>query len=445
MLRSSAFRFRCAALCAVLLVLLLTVQCAAADGIAVRVNDRVYTVETVQKYVNETAANMPLTFGMTAGEAFEGRHEEFLQAAADHFVTVAIVMDKLHAKGLDKISAEEDEALQEYARQTYEQLWQGVADKMKEEEPDVVNSDRLITQTLENAGYSMDGIYEKGMQELLMERFTVVFCPEVTVTDEELRSYYHDTYTEPDRQLYENNIPLFEEYVLQAGESSTYIPEGYFYVKFIAMNPSEQRIKAILHAEQVYADAHEETAAAQEALAQAALLDDADLTAARERYKAAQAAEEQAAAALDEQQRLAEADYAPMMDLIEAARENGDPFESLIGKYSAQPMYTAADEPGYPFHPLSESWEENVRLQIAALEKNGDCTQPIYTGGSVCIYCRMADMPGGEYEPDEATWAEMRRALLLAKQNVALDEKVTEWRADYDIEIDLSGLVFPND
>ena len=54
-------------------------------------------------------------------------------------------------------------------------------------------------------------------------------------------------------------------------------------------------------------------------------------------------------------------------------------------------------------------------------------------------------MACGEYEPDEEMWNELAELLLTAKQNDALNEKVAFWRGEYEIEIDLSGLVFPED
>lgn len=434
----------------VILAVLLTVILPAAgfasadDGVAVRVNDREFSVETVQRYINETAANMPLTIGQTAQELFAGAHEEFLKAAAEHFVTVAIVEDKLKEKGLDKLSDEESESMQDYARQAYEQIWQSVSEQLKEEYPEEPQTDRLVTETMENAGYSMDGIYEKAVQNLMLERFAAAYCPEVTVTEEELREFYRTSYIEPDRELYENNIPLFEEKVLYSGESSTYIPEGYYYVKFIALKTSDERAGAITRAEEALAAARAESQLAQAALTEAALADQ-DLTEVRARYQAAQEAERQAEAALAESERQAETDYAPMADLVRTALANGETFESLIGKHSIQQLYTGRDEAGFPFHPASENWEEGVRERIAALTKAGECTDPVYTNGTVCIYCRMDDLVCGEYEPDEAAWEELRSSLLEAKQSEATNEKVAEWRGDYQVMIDLSVLTFPGE
>ncbi|MDO5434985.1 MAG: hypothetical protein Q4G19_01290 [Clostridia bacterium] len=422
---------------------LLIAGCAGAESPAVRVNDRTFSVETVQKYIDETAVNMPLTLGDTVQNIFGGAETEFLEAAAEHFVTVAIIEDRLHAKGLDKLTDEETETLQDYARQTYDQIWQDISDALKEAYPEEEQSDRLVTETMESAGYSMDGIYEKAVQSLMLERFANAFCTDVSVTDEEVREFYRTTYTEPDRELYEHDIGTFEERVLFGGESSTYIPEGYFYIKYIVLKPSEERVSAISQAESALAGARAEAEAAEAELVRAALDSSADLTAPRDRYQAAAEAEEQALAALAEQKRLAEKDLAPMAELFRSALAEGESFESLIGKHSVQQSYTGRDEPGYPFHPDSPNWEDGVRERIAALEKQGDCTDPVYTAGSVCVYCRMDDMDGGAYEPDENTWAELRASLLQAKQSTAADEKVAAWRGEYKIEIDLTGLVFP--
>ena len=428
----------------VMVAVLFTLPFAAAEsGAAVRVNDRVFTAETVQAYINETAANMPLTVGTTADALFGDDKEAFLTAAAEHFVTVAIVEDKLAERGLDTFSPEEEEALQEYARQTYDLLWQSVADEIKEAYPDMDIPDRVITQTMESAGYSMDGIYEKAAQSVLMDRFAAEFCPEVTVTEEEVMAAYRETYVEPDRLLYENDIGLFEENVLFSGNTTTYVPEGYFYVKYIAFRPSQERSDAITRAQLDLTEAETETEAARSALAEAALDENADLTTARERCRLAAETEEAARQALDEAIRLTEEDFAPMRSLIVTSLGEGESFESLIAAHSVQPAYVSPEEPGYPFHPDSPNWEDNVRDEIAGLTKYGDCTGAVYTGGFVCVYCRMDDMACGEYTPDAETRSEMSETLLLAKQSAAMDEKVAAWRDEYDIEIDISGLVFP--
>ena len=436
---------RCRGLLSICLaLLLLAASCASAENLAVRVNDRVFSAETVQKYINESAANLFLTMGSTAQELFGDAQEEYLLAGAEHFVTVAIVEDRLSTKGLDKLSADEEESLQDYARQAYEQIWQSVSDQLKEEDPEETWTDRVITQTMEEAGYSMNGIYEKAVQNLLMERFTAEFCADVTVTDEEAREFYRTSYIQPDRELYENNIQLFEEQVLYGGESSTYIPEGYFYVKYIVLRPSEERTEAISEAESALLEANMEAEEAEAALTRAAL-ENQNLDAARERYQSAITAQETATAMLEQEERLAEEDFAPMAELVRKALEDGDSFESLIGQHSVQQVYTGRDEPGFPFHPSSPNWEDGAREKIAALAEKGDCTDPIYMGGYVVIYCRMADMTCGEYEPDEETWASFKDSLLLAKQNNAINEKVALWRNEYDIEIDLTCLTFPEE
>ena len=130
--------------------------------------------------------------------------------------------------------------------------------------------------------------------------------------------------------------------MLLQGENSTYIPEGYYYVKYIALKPSEERAAAIAEAEQTLKEAQEAAVAAQ-----------------------------------------------------------------------------------------------------AALTKKGDCTDPICTNGTVCIYCRMDDMVCGAYEPDEETWNALKQSLMEAKQNEAVNDKVAEWRDEYEIRINLTGLAFP--
>lgn len=415
---------------------------ALAEGVAVRVNGREFSTATVQQYLNEYAANMPIVMGSTAQSLFGEDPEEFFRVSAEHFVSVAIVEDKLHAQGLDALTDGEEDNLRAYARSTYETLWQTIADRLKEEFPDETQTERQITQTLEQAGYSMDGIYEKALQSLYTERILSVYRPDLTVEDAEVEDFYRQSLLLPDREKYEGNVPLFESEILFGGGTSTYVPEGYFYIKYILLDLPEDRARALSGAQYALSEATAAVTRATEAVTQA-VLDEQDPAAAREALLAAQEAEASARQAVDEQTRLAEADWAPMMDLVRTAMNDGESFESLIGKHSVQPAYTDPAEPGFPFHPDSLIWESSLREKIAALEQYGDCTEPICADGAVYIFCRMDEMAGGEFEPDETVWASMKQSLLEARQSQALDELVQSWRDAYEIEIDLSGLVFP--
>ena len=425
------------------LIALLLTGSVNAEGIAVRVNDRNFTTETVQKYINESAINMQLTVGTTVQALFGETPEEYLEAAAEHFVTVAIVESKLHDAGLDSLTDDEENGLREYAREMYEQIWQEVLEALKKEFPDETYTERAVTETMEAAGYSIDGIYEKARQNLFMDRITDLYCVDLTVTEEEVREFYRQSYVLPDREKYEGNVPLFESEILFGGGTSTYVPEGYFYIKYILLNPSEERGAAISETQAALQTAEEEAAEIHEMLLGEALKEDADLSGLREKALDAEQAEVEARSAAEEQLRLAETDYAPMIDLIRTAMNDGESFESLIAKHSVQPAYTSPEEPGFPFHPDSAYWDEEIRTGISGLKQYGDCTEPLCTNGMIYIICRMDDMAGGEFEPDEATWQSLRDTMLQARQSKALDDLVQTWRSEYTIETDLSGLIFP--
>lgn len=427
-------------LCLVLMLALCAVSLA--EGVpAVQVNDRVFSTEEVQDYVNQTAVNLQLTTGSAVDLLFEDE-AEFLEAAAEHFVTVAIVDEKLKELYLDRLSDEEEQSLKLAARQTYDEIWNMVADRLRESYPEVEQGEELVTQTMEAAGYSMDDLYEAARQELLQQKLMDFYCSDVTVTEEDARAYYQETSVQPDRAAYEGNVPLFEQEVLLVDGASAYIPEGYFYIKYILLEPDGELRERIEDAQTDLNVCQEETQAAYDNLAKTAL-EEGDTDAARERYERAEQAEADAQAELERATADAEEAFEPLMEIVLGAIADGADFEELIDDYSDQPAMNSVQDPGFPFHPDSLIWDEHLREAVSKLERYGECAGPVYAMGAVYIVCRMDDMVCGEYEPGQEELEQLRQDLLDQKRAERLDELVQGWRGDFDIELNLDGLVMP--
>ena len=431
-----------------LLLILVTglVTAATADEtIAVRVGDMTYTTEEVQEYIDIMAMNIQYSLGKTVSQIYpDGEHEAFLEDVAEHFITKGIVESKAHELGLDQLSKNETEELRYIAQENYEQLWQMFSEQLKQQS-DIADTDleRVVTQVMNEAGYSLDAMLNDVQLLLKENRLIEKFCGEIEVTDEEVRAFYEENYLNPAKEKYENNVPLFEQEVLLQAGTTAYAPEGYFYIKYILLNPSEEVSRPVEDAEWALMELEEKANQAQADLNTAALDESADLEAARKTYAEIGKQITEAQSALDAAKKTAETGYVPLAEIVRAAMSDGVSFESLMAQYSTVSDMNGEDQPGYPFHPDSTLWDKRLSEQVKKLEKQGDVTDPVYAVGGIYLVCRMGDMQCGAYEPDADTLDQLKENLLQERQNAALDELVAEWRDGYEIETDTSGLIFP--
>ena len=427
---------------AYILILFMAVSALAEAPVAVRVGDKSYTVEEVQRYIDHAALNVQMAVGAEVSGIYEDR-EEFLSTAAEYFVTKTIVEDKCTEYGILPLSEDNEHMLNLAVQDAYEQVWQELSKQIREAYPDLTDSDRLVTETMEESGYSMDDLYETARLELLRQLLLAELCPELDVTDEEALAWYTENMVAPYRERYENNVPLFEQEILFTGAQSTYLPEGYFYVKYITLDPDGEIAEALEGAELAVSEAEAEKQAAYDALAQEALIEDGDTATARERYRIAEQALEDAESAMKTASAAAEEAFRPMSDVVQAAMNDGVTFEELIARYSTDSEPASVDEPGFPFHPDSEIWNARLREAIAELTRYGECTDPVYSAGSLYIVCRMDEMAGGDYQPDEEELENIHQKLLMLKQAEKLDALLQEWRGAYEISVDVSQLTMP--
>ena len=427
---------------------LFTFTAFADDAVAIRVGDRTYSVSEVQQYVDRAAVSLQNNLGMTLSAIYGGDEAQaFLQDAAGHFVTMGMIERKADELGLSRLTREEEDSLWDFAREYYEQLWQQMSEKISTAYPDLEDADleEIITETLETSGYTLDEVYNDARLTLIEGRLIERFCGEIAVTDEDAAAYYQEVYVQPDRELYENDILTFEQNVLFGGLTSCYVPEGYFYIKYILLNPTETAKGSVTVAQDRLEACQLELENARTALGLAALeQEDPDaLGKAGAAYQAAEQAAADAEAALEDAKSAAEAEYESFYDLIAAALESGTSFEELMTQYSVLSDMTSAGEPGYPFHPDSVIWDPRLAEAARGLKRYGDLTHPIYALDSIYLVCRMDDMVTGAYEPDAETMTQLKDNLLLEKQTGKLDELIEEWKSGVEIEMDISGLKMP--
>lgn len=411
----------------------------AGEHAAVRVGDQSYSTADVQQYMDESAERIRGTLGMNVKALFT--EEEFIQNCVEHFITVAVTDSKLKELGLYDLTPEEEKQLTASAREFYDTIWHQAADRLKESNPDYAEADRLITETMEEAGYSLDAIYDSLLQEYRQQRLLDRFRGEITVTEEEARAWYREEIIAPLEEKYGHDIPLFEKEVMAEGATTPYIPDGYFYIKYLIVSPDGDSAAAVEAAQTRAADAVTALEEAYEAMARATL-EEKGADEARAAYLAAEEEATAAAEALDTAMTAAESAMTPLWEIVRSALNDGVRFEELIDRYSEE-IQASEEDAGIPFHPESELWDERLSRTISGLTRYGECTAPVYADGYLYIVCRMDNLETGAYEPDPETLEEMRQELLYSRQAEQLSELVGEWRLEMEIETDTTGLVCP--
>ena len=426
------------------LILILALGGAAyAEDAAVRVNGRVFTVDEVQNYINETAANMKIIMGIDVSDVYDtDARKEFLQEAAEHFVTVEVMNEKLREQNRFALSKEEEAPLREFAQSKYDEIWVQLNDRVGEAYPDLEDRETYVSQLVEIAGYSMDGIFEQTVQALREQRLIELYCADITVSDAETDAFYEENVVAPDREKYAEDLNRFESEVLLGGGTSAYMPEGYFYIKYIVLAPREASADAVTDAQTEAAKVTQKREDAYDALAVGALKN-GNLDALRVAYSAAEDAESAALNALNAAIETAEKDYVPIWQVVCDALDGGETFEEQMRKYSVETDMSQKIDKGYPFHADSVIWDAHLREAVRTLASEGEITKPVYANGHVYIVCRMADIPSGAYPLSEAEREELKEGLLRDRQSERLDELAREWRKDADVEVNISGLEFP--
>lgn len=416
----------------------------AEDSIAVRVGNRTFTRSQVQKYITQTAMSLELASGESMAAMYTPDEQaDFIQLAAEHFVTLGVLREKLAENGLETISAEEESQLNEFARSWYEEVWQNLSERLAQAYPDEEIPESFVTRVMIETGYSMDDIYEIGLMQIQEKRLIDLYCGDIQVTGEEARAYYNENNVEKDKEKYGNDLTQFEVDVLLNGGSSCYTPDGFYYIRFMMLQPNSDRTRQIEVAQYAVEDAEKLLEDANAQLTAAALDDGKDLEDARQAYKNAQDEADRARATLDQTRKAAAEDYAPLMKIVRAALKDGADFGTVISMYGTEGNDAAMGENGQPFHPQSVIWDPDFVAEVSKLQEPGDLIGPFFAGNGIYIVERGADIPGGAYEPEAEEMEQIRDELLYERQVVRLNELSDQWRAEMDVSVDLTGLEFP--
>ena len=220
------YRFLLSLLC---LFLHLSAIAETANPVIVRVGRVEYPLSLAQ-YSYQSNLDVMAYQGYTPTAA---EKEDLKQQTMDHLVDLALIENKLMEKGKNDLTEAEESLLRSYAGNVYESLWQGFQQRVKNAGYDA--SEAQITQWLNEQGYTLDMVYQEALVNLRYSRIFELYCPDVTVTDEEVDAYLQDAFVGPDREAYENDIPRYEREILNTGNEAFFTPAGYRVIRQILL------------------------------------------------------------------------------------------------------------------------------------------------------------------------------------------------------------------
>ena len=416
------YRFLLVLLC---LLLPLSAFAETADPVIVRVGKVEYPL-SLARYSYQSNLDLMAYQGYTPTAA---EKQDLIQQTIDHLVDLALIENKLIEKGKNSLTEAEESLLRSYAGNVYESLWQGFQQRVKNEGYDA--SEAQITDWLNEQGYTLDMVYQEALVNLRYSRIFELYCPDVTVTDEEVEAYLQETFVGPDREAYENDIPRYEREILNTGNESFFTPAGYRVIRQILL-PYPQSVVDEINALQ---PALEEGAASLEdayhAVADAAIAG-GDVEAARAEYQNQSAAYAELLGQVVELEQSALPLVKETTDEIAMRYAAGESFDSLIRTFGKEAGEDAGAE--LLFHPESESWAGAFRQNVMALEKPGDITEPFVTNLGIHIVWYQGDFPSGVHELTEEELAALEASALEAKQMEKLEGFLAEWKEQYKIE-----------
>ena len=355
--------------------------------------------------------------------------EALRQETIDHLINLALIENKLIEKGKNTLTEAEETLVRSYAGNVYESLWQGFQQRVEKEGYEA--SEAQITKWLTEQGYTLDVVYQEALVNVRYGRIFELYCPDVTVTDEEVEAYLQENFIAPDREAYEFDIPRYEREILGTGNEAFFTPAGYRVIRQILL-PYPQAVVDEINALQ---PALEEGAAAMEdayhAVADIAIAG-GDVESARAEYQKQSDAYAELLGKVMELERSALPLVKETTDEIARRYAAGEPFASLIKVFAKE----AGDEAGSEllFHADSESWAGAFREKVMAMEKPGDITEPFVTNLGIHIVLYQADFPSGVHELTEEETQALQASALEDKQMKTLEGFLAQWKEKYPIE-----------
>ncbi len=402
------------------------------DGpVAVRVGEVSYPLSLAQFAYQ---SGIDAAVGLSLETLTDEDRQMILDSTMERLTQNALLENRMREKGKADFTDAEQEIMRSMAQSRYEQLWQGLYQKLRESSEDV--TEKQVSEWMNKQGYTVDAIFrEYRIQELQFRAFEM-YCKDVTITTKDVAAYYENTYVAPDRERYEHDVPLYEKEILLKNNEAFFVPEGYRYIKHILLAYPDDLMDALRpYAERLKA-AQEKLQEAYQSLADAAtqVAEMNDLLPWREAYDEAKAEETGAEQAYLDKREEALDMLKPVTDEIIRRYQAGEPFENLMKEFSTDKNFQSPEEPGFPFHPESTNWPEAFRAAAAELEKPGDLSQPVATDTGIHIIQYAGDMATGAHALTDEEQKALEEAALYAARLDRLHTLMETWKQDYEIE-----------
>ena len=401
------------------------------DPVAVRVGEVSYPLSLAQFAYQ---SGIDAAVGLSLETLTDEDRQMILDSTMERLTQNALLENRMREKGKADFTDAEQEIMRSMAQSRYEQLWQGLYQKLRESSEDV--TEKQVSEWMNKQGYTVDAIFrEYRIQELQFRAFEM-YCKDVTITTKDVAAYYENTYVAPDRERYEHDVPLYEKEILLKNNEAFFVPEGYRYIKHILLAYPDDLMDALRpYAERLKA-AQEKLQEAYQSLADAAtqVAEMNDLLPWREAYDEAKAEETGAEQAYLDKREEALDMLKPVTEEIIRRYQAGEPFENLMKEFSTDKNFQSPEEPGFPFHPESTNWPEAFRAAAAELEKPGDLSQPVATDTGIHIIQYAGDMATGAHALTDEEQKALEEAALYAARLERLHTLMETWKQDYEIE-----------
>ena len=418
------------------LMLTLTVpafgEAQADDPVVVRVGKISYPLSVVQLSL-DSALDVAGLLTDTPVEAED--RQASIDAVIDKFVNMGLIENKLAEAGKNSFTKAEEELLKGAAQSKYEEFWQILYQRMLQSSEEVSEED--VTSIMEAEGYSVEAIYDELVVSERNNRAIEMFCPDVTITREQVAAYYEERFVAPERERYRDNVALFEQEIVATNSESFYIPEGYRYIRQITLDYPKEATQAAKAQEKKLTSAMTALGTAFQKLAVAAtqvedLNDLKDLRAEYDRLNENAIACQ--AAWLAKLKEKTEPLLKDTFDEIEERFAAGIDFKTLIETYSTDKTKQNLSGNGYLFHPDSQTWPDAFKEAAMKLEQPGDISAPVYSETGIHILYYDAVAPAGDHVLTEEERKQLNENALQFYQNERLWELCDTWKADYEIE-----------
>ena len=369
------------------------------------------------------------------GEPDAASADIYYAVAMDEAITLKLIEIAGAQMGADQFTDEELEEL--YA--TSDSEWQYALDNYVAynlaETGDATDEEREAAYAQAEAyysemGYSKDVLRQNYVDSKIFERVENELCKDVTVTDEEVLSYFDDM-VQSDQELYEFDLDAYETQLLMymygyADREPAYHPEGYRRVKNLLLSADETLLATYLdllarYEEQANAGDADE-AASQDSSADIAIED--PVTA--EDVETAKAA---VIASVQEQ-----------IDEINAKIAAGDSFDDIMAEYGVDTGMTSGEYPdGYEVSLSSYGFVPEFISAAFSVDAIGEISKPYVSEYGVHLVKYVGDVPGGPVALTDELKAAIHQNLLDEKYDATLNE----WYDTADVEY--TGILRPLD